>query len=1442
MYTTSRFDEKVAQYDLQARIAELLEALETTQEIHAVRALFEPFPPYWKRRAGRLRLIARIVHVGEDQVLCLLDILERRDASYEQFMRDPRRFGERSLDPLLSEHALQFWLKARKALKDKKEYQRLPDQLRPWLEPPGWGTDTDSKDWVIYESEEWIKRFRRREINDFWQTYYTIVRNIVERTRRAQTATAWRGVKLASEESRSVLFSDIETTDTPTRRVLLLLAPFDHQPSEEEIAQVIRVTHPVYASHETSAMATQQLSLDRIVPFASRAYPDYMLGDDKSWLAIEREEEANLALSPEEEQLLKSVSIPVSGSNLLPAFINGRAGSGKSTMLFYLFADYCYRKWRQDLPGDPLFLTYNERLLKVAKDGVRKILSSHHRFLAERRKEDEIPPSDAFFQPFQDFLLGWLPHDERERFNPEHYLSFHRFKQLYLGEPFRIPLPRDPQERERLQKERKLALRPGQAKEWSPELCWHVIRVFIKGYRHDDYMDPDDYQEVPRRERTISEEAFKEIYETIWTSWYRPITTEQGYWDDQDLIRKILELKCYHPQYTAVFCDEAQDFTRLELQLVMRLSVLSQYDLGYQAIQSLPFAFAGDPFQTLNPTGFRWSSAQAAFYGEVIAALDPAKQWNLGINFQELTYNYRSTPPIVRAINLIQLWRHVLFDLPELQPQMWWQKGEFPNPQKFILGQNIPADELRRHLERTIIIVPCEEGQEVSYIQQDSILSQILPQATMQEPPRNVLSAITAKGLEFKRIILYKFGEACDETVWKLVSEHRDHPVEFEYFFNKLYVAASRAMERLFVVDSEEGDRRLWKYASRSQEFDPFLSRVKNRAGWEDRLGTIPLGAPGSEWEMHEDDPRSIAEEFRKKGGELRNPNLLRRAKQYYDLIGDRVEEDLCEAWALRFEERFREAGNLFLKHVKVDEAWECFWEGMCWPELETWYDKYGIEGVRAIARDVAVFVLKRPRDVEAIKTFTYVLENGIGNNRLGDPLTKQWRAVVKEYVRRISILTEQVLKQDEWQQLGVVLEALEKAGYQGVLDWAGKCFYRAANYERAVICWERCGATETREYYWAKAEVIGFPKGLEWLERAHADDRIIEKWEQAGGLNEATDPRWLQVVGPVLERKERYQEAFRVYLQLGDIAKVKECFEKASRNMPTSDLWEGLVSLVAHFMRRGHWLEVLDAIDVYFPGVVGHDTEKVALQYEVVRELAYSNLTPESLTTADRQRYENFVNPLLITSDWQQHLSMKEGGAALERIGGFISTLRFYERFISDPDPEQQEFARERWIATKRKHEEYFRQQPSSDRADQIKLELANQAHDWGIPADIRLPPYPPLEARGVKGLPAGTKVEQLSDGNLRIQIHHIEVRTSRNARSVLITDTSTLKALRVDLAQGQVSGPEEVEIHYESEDGRLSFEVPASGYQGLVFYGGEKPRLELKIRGVPGTIFFEL
>jgi hypothetical protein len=187
----------------------------------------------------------------------------------------------------------------------------------------------------------------------------------------------------------------------------------------------------------------------------------------------------------------------------------------------------------------------------------------------------------------------------------------------------------------------------------------------------------------------------------------------------------------------------------------MRLCVLSRYDCGTSLVQRLPFAFAGDPFQTINPTGFRWDTTRALFYDEVISELDPqGRSLVKHLNYRELKHNYRSLPHIVEFSNTIQLWRRVLFGHSDVHPQAAFARPIAREVELFLLDKIGPTSALitregLRGLTNTIILLPCEEFGEDDFVRNDSQLSKVFA-----ESHDNVLSAAAAKGSEFEKVVL----------------------------------------------------------------------------------------------------------------------------------------------------------------------------------------------------------------------------------------------------------------------------------------------------------------------------------------------------------------------------------------------------------------------------------------------------------------------------------------------------------------------------------------------------------------------------------------------------------------------------------------------------------------------------------------------------------------
>ena len=1413
IYRTRLFEEQVQQQSkLDEQIDRLCDEL-AAMSVEQVQSRFERIYPFLKRKEGNLRLVARIYRIDKTPILCWLTLFRRGDRAYEEFLRDRENYAHQSWASEVETLQLRAWLQQQQASPPETASPLLPETLQPWLERPHWAINTNRL--LIYESQTWVKQFQTPTIHQHWYSYNHLILDLVDSDTPLGFFYAQWGVHLYENDDYFVLYADLITEDDFPREVLFLIYPFIYRPSAVEIKQIIA---------ENEIDLTQPLCLDDLTNAAQRAYPSELIVDETYWLAIEDESATNLALSVEEETILHSVS---TSSPSLPLFLNGQAGSGKSTMLFHLFADYCYRHFllceEQEKESFekpyPLFLAYNERLLEVAKEEVATLLKYHHRFTEEQEILNPLPKIAPFFKTFRQFLRHLLPPQERERFAPEKYISFYRFRQLC-----RQHLPR-----------------------YSPEKCWLVIRTFIKGYHLDErnsYLAIEDYVEIPSKEKVVSEEEFIDIYHRVW-HWYYAYTEETQAWDDQDLIRWVLFHQYYAPDYTAIFCDEAQDFTRLELQLIMRLSVFSQYDLEREYVPSLPFAFAGDPLQTLNPTGFRWSILKATFYNEILAALSPTGHLQIEMNFQELVCNYRSFPAIVGVNNLIQWWRKQLFSFAEIEPQRARRVGDRA-PKKFILGQNLSLDAARVYIENALIILPCDEAAEADYIQQDELLRTFSESNSERHLPWNMLSAIAAKGLEFKQVILYKFGDYCPHNLFQ-PNHHSSEKIK--YFLNKLYVAISRATEQLLILDTPAGEEKLWQYTANIDLLKKQLQkREKVSKKWEQHIDYIQWGdSPES---LGKDNPNVLAELFMQEGLNSKNPDLLWRAQQAYQYLQNEAKAALCEAEALTLEGEFTAAGECFLNQQYLEAAWHCFWHGMAWQELVKLYEHLEATAVE-IAEDtwfrikndypLIAFMAQaqtapKTLHLPQLDKFTQFIHARLNNEQFTqEGLNQQWQTALTTYAYQISYLLRSNHQNLNWEKYGSVFAQLgEMTQQKQFLTLAGACYFQNQNYQQAVAYWEASNTTKTVQYYRAKAYLIGMPEGLEYLAKIGAQQEMIEAWNQA---KKPFRKEWLTYVIPVLEANQNYDLASRGYCYLNQKEKVQRCLQKISS--PSSNL---LLFLVSYYIYFQYWEDVIAILETYIAKLTDPST---ANYYGIITRLANSKLTPSALQRKQRQRFAEIWQKF--NDSHSPHFPIYHFGITLEKMGAWVQALKFYERYLDQKKSSKlRQFSRQRWLAVKQKQILYCRKHRQLKKAQALEKEFVHYAKIWKLdPHKITAePPKLPIQQiataktaqKPVFKVPANTKVQSLAQGILQLQARHLNIRVMEKAKQILITDLLSQQTVRVDALTQQVKIGEMI-LKAQGEQ-RLSFMSPSGNFAGRVTYEQKRCRVELQVQGIAEKI----
>lgn len=1271
--------------------------------------LFDIRYPFWKRNlAGDSRLVGDLRWLGSVPVLVLFGLWGRGSHAYQDFLdrREETRYRN-ALRERVGDDDLLTWLGAQHT-DSEQDVPPLPEELYEWTQ---FLHARNYRERLVLESGAWVEQIQALTEAQQHQVYQAVMElvdmELVDdvsgiRFEQLPQFHLEAAVRCWREGSVYVVVSLVQVSE---REELFpfLVGVYDHEPSTQEKFVLGRATQLFGKGATAPDILQQPQPLEVWKQYARRAYPDYMVTDEKIWLEMQRSTEGNLALSMEEEAVLQQEAMPL--------LINGRAGSGKSLMLYYRFADYCshYLKiGRLTAPAyQPLFLTYSQTLVQQAQDKVAKILRVSHIHCQDQQfSEADIQECQAFFSTFQQYLLDCLPPERQERYQPNQYVNFYQFRRRYPHVH-------------------------------SAERAWHTIRSLIKGYEVSGYLDPDGYRELPAMDRTVNDEEFTRIHEEIWPGYYE-LTTRDGYWDDQDLARDVLEHGTLKPIHPAIFVDEIQDFTHIELNIILCLSPWGNFRLDWQ-IQYLPYAFAGDPLQTINPTGFRWDALKQYLYDHIKAHQLPSHNFRPQ-DPQELCNNYRCNPRITRFSNVVNLWRQILSQGNQFQitPQRPWRphEGGMP-PQTFILGKNLTQVELKGMLRRstgTVCILPCSVGEELDYIRKDPELKNIFAEELQENVKPAVLQTVTAvKGMEFKKIILYKFGDAYQKTFHRVLKDYAqgnawDVPLGLGYFLNQLYVGITRPIEALAIVDTPAGKKQLWDPGLEISFWMQPLGQARSK--WEDNPPLLDGAVSGMGIHYWRDenlgDVFRLAVDFLKRGVEERDPHIIRDAQVYARELGKPDFTTECQAWFFKVEGQYLEAAHQFLniqesvlptKNPKR-EAWECFWKGKAWSALQQHHDLFsGIPGIPDVAPLVNLMVWveatgkKSLGKTGAAQLLQQVVQvrNWLNAKVVPKQWDATWRAGIEEFLNQLESVVNDLetfcpeaeerrhFLQETCKALAGHLAFLEQrqglaSQYHTIL---GTAYFYQKDFEEAVAAWDQGGKKEHSLYYQAKAELEPLPGKLKWLSKDGKDREVVRLWQEGGSPLTGLWQEEVKVVITSLERLQDWALLLRVLIE--------------SRNW--QKLWQTVQSHPQAW-RRGHDYALIST-----------------LARDPAANTAWDNPGPESFGL------RAFVQEVLASVEaehaWLPQSSVLELGLVYERLGHFQDTLKFYDRFTeaekgTEVTMRQRSQIRQRWLYMYEKYQKFLKQEgrPTEHMAEKLK----KTQDRWG---EIIPEAEPPLRKR---------------------------------------------------------------------------------------------------------------
>lgn len=308
------------------------------------------------------------------------------------------------------------------------------------------------------------------------------------------------------------------------------------------------------------------------------------------------------------------------------------------------------------------------------------------------------------------------------------------------------------------------------------------------------YLQREEYLNLGVRQSIFPAEERPLVYD-IFTR-YLAFLQEQRLYDSNILSHQYL--KKLSPRYDFVVVDEVQDFTNIQLYLIL------------QALRNPSgFVLCGDSNQIVHPNFFSWSKLKSLFFTHGELQADTSL-------ICILHTNYRNSPPVTALANRILLLKNARFGSIDRESNYLVRSNGHVQGEVLFLQDR---DTIRRELDaktrastRFAVVVMHAEQKSAARRHFNTPL---------------VFSIQEAKGLEYDNIILYNFLSD-EERRFREIStgvshenlqqglryarakDKTDRSLEiYKFYINALYVALTRAVRNLYWIETNPKQRLL---------------------------------------------------------------------------------------------------------------------------------------------------------------------------------------------------------------------------------------------------------------------------------------------------------------------------------------------------------------------------------------------------------------------------------------------------------------------------------------------------------------------------------------------------------------------------------------------------------------------------------------------------------
>jgi tetratricopeptide (TPR) repeat protein len=961
-----------------------------------------------------------------------------------------------------------------------------------------------------------------------------------------------------------------------------------------------------------------------------------------------------------------------------PVFLNGSAGSGKTTIAIYRLAlRQPIRAQIEERPARKLYVTLTESLRDFAK-------GTYHRLALEKDAHVE-------FKTLEELCKELCPGKE---FPVEKKLTARRFKARGYKR-FNPKLEYDPD-----------------------DVIWEEIQGVIKGDRRvlgrttqkEWWLTLREYEAAGTASIGVSAEVVYGEFESLRSS------SISGYWDELDLAREAYGnvMRGAFQPYDEVVIDEAQDLTAFHLAMLFKL-----------CYHPAGLFLSGDVQQSIHPSRFTWKDCRAAVYEQTGKPQD----------ITSIVVNYRCPGSVVKWASEIIAWRLAHFQDEEgvrLEPA----KGGEPIywlPTSEILPLEVGGS------EQLMVIVMDERAKEeaVAIFGEGYVFTVF--EAKGLERDYVVLWKCLSANVELWSNVDYwnqhdesklesnkkaiKFLLNCWNVAMTRAKETLfvmdDFEPGWEVFQRANFETGIRSHERLTEVLSLRGQH-LSESAEELHKRDlevQAAAQYKAARQW-DKAADIYFAL--ERWEDAGDcysaaGEISLAKEAWAQAAIVaEGRNQWVKALQCYGKAGHGADQHRCleqlarmmkEAQAAETESHWREAGSLYEAAERFDDAIRCYSNGGDWEAAGHLYGAANDWTNAAACYEKAKLWILASRSYErvgSIENAASCLEQAASWSKAAHYYAQleNWPklGLCRESLKQWKFAVDAYSKAQDWLAVGRCLEALGDLGqaaehYQRAESWdkaaetqerfaktidpVGRsasrkdAFRRAAQWYRQVSKWQRAAACFTLAEYWSDAASC-FEAALDWR-AAGATFYRIDDWQNAARCFDMAQ-EWSRVgechvklrqwdlAWPYFSRAKQWEQAaecllkLREWEQAGDFFVKAKKWEAAGNCFSEANLWERAIECFVpanKFERVGDCYWTLQRWEQAGQAYVrARLWERACTCYEVVR-----NWQEAAMCARQAKQYSRALKHFKRIKAWREageclvHLEKKEKAAAYYEI-----------------------------------------------------------------------------------------------------------------------------------------------------------------------------------------------